>query len=146
MKKGIDYIGITTTHWCHDGAGNVLLNLRSTNCRDEHGRWDLCGGSVDFGETVEETSAKELMEEYEVEALEREFLGYRSYFRDQEVDAVMKKNHWISFDFKVRIDPAQAKNAEPHKFETIQWFPKDALPTPLHSQFPKFLETYKDRL
>ncbi len=52
MLKGVDYIGITVTHWVHDGAGNVLLNLRSANCRDEHGRWDICGGSVDFGETV----------------------------------------------------------------------------------------------
>ena len=44
MQKGIDFIGITTVFFCHDGKGKFLMAKRSKNARDEHGRWDIGGG------------------------------------------------------------------------------------------------------
>jgi ADP-ribose pyrophosphatase YjhB (NUDIX family) len=142
MKKGEDYIGLTVSFLCHDGEGNVFLSKRSVNCRDEHGRWDCGGGGVEFGHTAEETVRKEILEEYGSESLEIEFLGYRDVFREQNG----KPTHWMSLDFSVRIDRAQARNAEPHKFDEVGWFKKDALPEPTHSQWPMFLEKYGERL
>src|SRR6185369_7557573 len=100
LIKGIDHIGITTTFLCHDGKGHVLMNKRSTNARDEHGRWDPGGGSVDFGMSAEETLKKEIAEEYCTDVLEFEFLGYRDVFRTQNG----KPTHWLSLDFKVLVD------------------------------------------
>jgi 8-oxo-dGTP diphosphatase len=144
--KGIEYPGITVCMFPHDGKGNVLLNKRSVNCRDEHGRWDICGGSVDLGDTIEETIRKELAEEYLAEPLEIEFLGYRDVHRTNEKG---EKTHWIGLDFKVRIDPAKAGNGEPHKFDEMRWFPISgfpASPSPLHSQLPFYFERYRDKL
>jgi len=142
MKKGEDYIGVTVVYLCHDGKGNILLNKRSTKCRDEHGTWDPGGGEVEFGETVEETLRKELQEEYSVDIISKEFLGFRDVHRTHNG----KKTHWIALDFKVLIDPRQAKNGEPHKFDEVKCFPLDSLPSPLHSQFPTFLQKYKIQL
>ena len=67
---------------CHDGKGNVLLNKRSTNCRDEHGAWDCGGGGLEFDDTVENTLKKEIAEEYCTDVLSYNFLGYRDVHRE----------------------------------------------------------------
>lgn len=142
MKKGGDYPGVTVAYAVHDGLGNYLFNKRSQNCRDEQGTWDAGGGGLEFGDTVEETLRKELKEEYCVDAIEYEFLGFRDLHRMHEG----KPTHWIALDFKVLVDPAQVRNGEPHKFDALEWFRLDALPSPLHSQFPFFLEKNRNRL
>jgi 8-oxo-dGTP diphosphatase len=142
MRKGIDCIGVCVVFACHDGAGRYLLSKRTANCRDEIGTWDPGGGSIELHDTVEDTLRKEILEEYCTEVLEHEFLGYRSVHRDSP----QGPTHWVALDFKVRIDPAQARNGEPHKLETVEWFTLDALPTPLHSEFPRFLQMHKDKI
>lgn len=142
MKKGLDYTGVTIVYLCHDGKGNILLNKRSINCRDEHGTWDPGGGGLEFGDTVEDTLKKEIHEEYCTEVLGYEFLGYRDVHREHEG----KKTHWIALDFKVLIDRNKVKNGEPHKFDFVEWFDLDKLPSPLHSQFPYFLTKYNDKI
>lgn len=140
--KGVDFTGITIVFACHDGKGNFLLSKRGTACRDEHGTWDPGGGGLEFGDTVEDTLKKEISEEYCTNVLESEFLGYRDVHRQQNG----KKTHWIALDFKVLVDPAKVKNGEPHKLDEIGWFTLDALPSPLHSQFPTFLLLYREKL
>ena len=142
MKKGEDYTGVTVVYACHDGKGNYLFQKRSNNCRDERERWDVGGGAVDFGDTIEETLRKEIREEYGTEVLGYEFLGYRDVHREHEG----KKTHWVALDFKVLVDPVLVKNGEPHKFDEVGWFRAGAFPEPQHSQLPVFLKNYRDRL
>ncbi len=144
MKKGIDCIGVTNVFFCHDGKGRVLCALRSDQCRDEHGTWDPGGGGIDFGERVDDALARELKEEYDVEPLHVEFLGFRDVHR--EINGV--KTHWVAFDYKILIDPNRVKNLEPHKHVGLQWFTREEIldGRPLHSQFPVFLEKYGDAL
>jgi 8-oxo-dGTP pyrophosphatase MutT (NUDIX family) len=142
MKKGVDYTGVAIVYICHDGHGNFVLNKRSINCRDEHGRWDCGGGGLEFGDTVENTLKKEIEEEFCAEVLGYEFLGYRDVHREN--DGV--NTHWVALDFKVLINKEKVKNGEPNKFDEIGWFSINNFPTPLHSQLPKFLNLYKGRL
>ncbi len=141
LRKGVDYIGNTVVFMCHDGEGNYLLAKRSPQCRDEHGTWDPGGGGIEFGDTVEETLRKEISEEYCTDVLDYEFLGFRSVHREHEG----APTHWIALDFKVLVDRSKVKNGEPHKLEEIGWFTLGEFPDPPHSQFPYFLEKYKDR-
>jgi 8-oxo-dGTP diphosphatase len=131
MKKGEDYIGVTVSFFCHDGKGEFVLTKRSTNCRDEHGRWDFGGGGLELHDTIENTIRKEIQEELCTDV--------RSY-------EAGRKTHWLSLDFKVLIDRSMVKNGEPHKFDEIGWFTLDALPSPLHSQAPIELELYGEKL
>ncbi len=142
MKKGEDFTGVTIVYLCHDGKGNILLNKRSNQCRDEHGCFDPGGGGLEFGDTVVDTLKKEIWEEYCTEVLDYEFLGYRDVHREHNG----KKTHWIALDFKVLVNRETVRNGEPHKFESVGWFKLDQLPTPLHSQFPLFLKLYEKRL
>lgn len=142
MKQGVDHIGVCVVYFCHDGKGNVLMGKRTSNSRDEHGRWDIGGGGVEFGDSVEHTLRKEILEEYNVKVLKTEFLGFRDVKREHEG----KPTHWIALDFKVLVDPSTTKNNEPHKMEEVKWFPFNQMPEPQHSQFPLFLEKYREKL
>lgn len=142
MQKGIDYIGISASFFCHDGKGNYLMNKRSNKCRDEHGAWDFGGGSVEVGDTIEETLRKELKEEYCVENFTSKPLGYYESFREMNG----KKTHWIHFHFLVEIDPKEVRNGEPEKFEELKWFTLNNLPTPLHSNILAELKEYKNQI
>ncbi|PIN73609.1 RNA pyrophosphohydrolase [Candidatus Woesearchaeota archaeon CG10_big_fil_rev_8_21_14_0_10_45_16] len=142
MKKGIDFPGVSIVFLCHDGQGNFLFAKRSKNCRDEHGRWDVGGGGLEFGYTIEETLRKEIKEEYCTDVFEYEFLGYGDIFRENN----NTKTHWLAMFFKVLVDKNKVKIGELHKFDEIGWFRLDSLPDPLHSQFPGFLERYGHKL
>jgi len=142
MQHGTDTIGVTVVFICHDGKGNYLLNKRSLNCRDEHGCWDPGGGGVDLGENVEDVVKRELKEEYCVEALEYEEIGFLDVHRNLNGTST----HWIALLYKVLVDPARVSIGEPHKFDAIGWFRLDNLPSPLHSQFPAVLKKFKDKL
>jgi 8-oxo-dGTP diphosphatase len=142
LRKGIDCIGVCVVFFCHDGKGNVIMGKRSKNARDEQGRWDIGGGGVELHDTVENTLKKEIKEEYGCDVLEYDILGYRDVHRENEGN----KTHWIALDFKVLIDPSQVQNMEPHKFDDVKLFPINDLPADVHSQFPKFLEKYKQFL
>ncbi len=139
MKKGLDYPGVTLSFFCHDGNGEFVLMKRGVECRDEHGKWDFGGGSLEVHDTIEGTLRKEIKEELCADVLEFEFLGYRDVHRENNG----VKTHWVSLDFKVRVDRAQVTNGEPHKFDEMGWFTLDALPAPLHSQAPQEIARYR---
>ena len=142
MQKGIDFIGVAVAYFCHDGNGKFIMAKRKNSTRDEHGRWDIGGGGLEFGDTVENTLRKEIKEEYCTDVLDYEFLGYRDVHRNHDG----KPTHWIALDFKVRINPAMVKNGEPHKFDKVALFTFDTMPETVHSQFPNFLKLYRQKL
>jgi len=142
MMKGEDYIGLAVTFCCHDGKGNILLSKRGPKARDEHGRWDCGGGSVEYGDSAADTLRKEISEEYLTDVIDAQFIGYRDVFREKEG----KVTHWLSLDFLVLVDPHKWGNGEPHKLDDVRWFPFHSLPEPMHSQWPKFAEKYADTL
>jgi 8-oxo-dGTP diphosphatase len=70
LKRGIDHIGVSAGAIIHDGKGRILLMKRGPAARDEHGRWDICGGAVEFGESIDEAIRREIMEELCAEPLD----------------------------------------------------------------------------
>lgn len=142
MKKGVDFIGLCACFYCHDGNGNYVFHKRSANCRDEQGMWDCGGGSVQFGETVEQALIREIKEEYGADALKIELLGSYDALRDN--DGV--PTHWHVCKYKVLVDRHQVKLNEPDKQDEIGWFKIDDLPSPLLSQIPREIEMFKGKL
>lgn len=140
-RKGIDHIGVSASFIIHDGNGKILLQKRGPKARDENGRWDIGGGAIELGETIENTVRREVKEELCVDPVEIQFLTVYDSFR--EINNV--RTHWIAIIYAVKIDPSQVKIGEPHKIDELGWFTKDTLPSPLHSQFWKSYTTALDR-
>lgn len=72
-EAGHDFIGVVVCAVVHDGIGNMLLLKRGANARDEHGKWDICGGGIDFGESIETALIRELDEELKLFRLKLDF-------------------------------------------------------------------------
>lgn len=140
-RRGIDHIGVSASFVIHDGNGRVLLQKRSAGARDEQGAWDVGGGAIEFGESIEEAVRREIMEELCVTPKSIRPLTVYDAFREQNG----VRTHWIIIHHTVEVDPAEVKIGEPHKVDEIGWFTSDALPTPLHSQFWKSYQVALDR-
>lgn len=138
LKKGVDFTGITCVFFCTDGKGNLLLQKRSAQCRDEQGKWDNGGGSMEFyEESFEAVARREIKEEYCVEVERIQFAGVKNVRRENNGT----KTHWIAIAFAVLIaDPENIAVGEPEKADEVKWFPIDTLPDNLHSQLLSQLE------
>ena len=132
-RRGYDHIGISASFVVHDGHGRVLLQKRGQKARDEQGRWDVGGGAIEFGESIDEAVRREIHEELGCDVLDMEFLTVYDAHREHNGH----KTHWIAIIHAVKVDPKSVKNGEPDKIETLGWFTSDELPSPLHSQFHK---------
>ncbi len=131
LQPGVDYVGVTTPFYCHDGEGHLLLSQRSTGARDEHGTWDPGSGKLEFGSTIEENILREVREEYGCEGMIQKVLPAHSILRNMD----RKQTHWLAIPAFVLVDRAQAKLMEPAKFSQLGWFSLDNLPQPLHEGF-----------
>lgn len=133
LKRGVDHIGVSLGSIIHDGQGHVLLMKRGPGARDENGRWDICGGALEFGETIEDGIRREIKEELCAKAISIEFLTAYEAHREHSG----ANTHWICLLHAARVDPREVKIGEPHKIVEIGWFNSENLPEPRHSMFEK---------
>ena len=143
QHKGVSFTGITTVFFCHDGQGRLLMQKRSKKARDEHGRWDAGGGGLKHGESVVDSMKREVKEEYNVDPINVEFIGWFDAFRKNQDG---HDTHWLAMCFAVLVDPAQVKINDTDAIDDFGWFTLDKLPSPLHSQFEYFMSLYGPRL
>ncbi len=141
LRRGVDHIGVSASFVVHDGAGRVLLQKRGAKARDEQGRWDVGGGAIEFGESIDDAVKREIMEELCVEPVDIQFLTVYDAHREHNGD----KTHWIAVMHAVEVDPKKVKIGEPHKIDELGWFTSKSLPEPLHSQFYKSFDIALER-
>lgn len=133
IKRGVDFIGVTVSFVVHDGNGKFLLQKRSKKCRDEQGTWDVGGGAVEFGETMDRAVAREIHEELGAEPKAIEFLGAYEAHRDNNGT----KTHWIALSHAALVDSGLVSIKDTERIDEIGWFTTKTLPKPLHSQMMK---------
>lgn len=140
MRRGVDHIGVCVCFVVHDGNGRILLQKRSQKTRDERGTWDIGGGAVEFGESIDEAVRREVQEELGVIPLNVQFLEAGDAHR---VNHEGYKTHWIYLLHAVLVNPVQVKIGEPEKIDEIGWFTLDKLPEPMHTMFHQVIEPAK---
>jgi mutator protein MutT len=126
MKQGVDYIGVAVGAMMFNDKGELFITKRSQNCKNERGHWEIPGGSVQFGETLEDAVKREVKEEYGVDVeIVKQYPA-----SDHIIPA--DKQHWAPTTFIVTIKSGQTPTImEPDKCDAIGWFPLNNLPTPL---------------
>ncbi len=142
-QKGVSFVGITTCFFVHDGRGHFYMTKRSKNARDEQGRWEIGGGGLKWGSTVEDNALREAMEEYNAKSKKTEFLGYRDIFRTLPDGT---PTHWVGMDFAIEADRDKVRINEPDMIDDAGWFTLDNMPSPVHSQQGPFLKKYAKQL
>lgn len=122
MKKGIDYIGVGVGAVIRDGDGRVFLAKRGKHARNERGKWEFPGGSVEFNETLPQAVMREVKEEYGIEVEVLELLDVVDHIIPAE------QQHWVSPTFVCRVKSGVPRILEPHKCDAIGWFTIDEIP------------------
>ncbi|MEK7592727.1 MAG: NUDIX domain-containing protein [Patescibacteria group bacterium] len=126
MKPGIDYIGVAVGVFIINDEGKVFLTKRSKNATNERGTWEIPGGKVDFGETLQDAAKREAKEEYNID------IEIIKQFPAQNHLIPEEKQHWVPTSFLCKIiGDKEPRIMESDKCDEIGWFSFDALPCPL---------------
>ena len=111
-----------STAICVAGAlirdGRVLLVRRSLSARHYPDVWDLFGGHVNRGESLEETLRREAREELGIDVLTLKWMD-RIYDRVETA---------IVYLFTVSSWEGEPANAAPGEHSEVRWFGADELP------------------
>jgi 8-oxo-dGTP diphosphatase len=119
-KVGRDYPGLGVGIIIPYPDNMIPLNYRSGTTNNRFGKWELPGGTVEFGASLEQTVRDEAMQEV---CLDVEPLGYVSIHQD-----FPEAQHWISIGYVARRISGELRNGEPFKFEKVDLFPVTNLP------------------
>lgn len=121
-KKGVDYIGVGVGAAIISRDKKLLIAKRGEKAKNERGKWEIPGGSVEFGETFKETLQREIMEEVGLEIEILELLDVCDHIIPEE------KQHWVSPTYLCRIKSGEPKILEPEKCAEIGWFNLEEAP------------------
>ncbi|WOX26107.1 nucleotide triphosphate diphosphatase NUDT15 [Streptomyces solicathayae] len=119
-----------------DPEGRVLLGLHPT------GVWELPGGKVDPGESIERAAARELAEETTLEA-DPDDVEVVAILLDTPNGAALTRMTAVTVVGAHRGTPAVA---EPDKMRRWEWFAPDALPAPLFVPSSQALKIWRPEL
>ena len=125
MKIGTDCIGVGVGAFIVNDNDEVFLMRRGPQSKNEAGAWDLAGGAVEFGETMEAAAVREIREELGIEI--------RITGQFPMIDHILKEEgqHWVTTVFKAEIVSGTPTILEPQKCSECGWFSRDALPSPI---------------
>ena len=121
MKRGIDYIGVGIGAVIINDEGKYLLAKRGQKAKNERGKWEFPGGSVEFGDTMKDTIIREMQEELGVTIEVAEHLSPIDHIIPEE------GQHWVTSTFTAKIIDGTPKIMEPGKCEEIGWFTLDEI-------------------
>jgi 8-oxo-dGTP diphosphatase len=102
-----------------DSVGRILL-LRRANSEYGDGQWCLPGGKLDYGDTPEDTVAKELIEETSLVAKDVSFLFYQN-----SPPIAEGKMHCLNLYFRCSASGSVKLNEESSEFAWLT--PQEAL-------------------
>lgn len=143
MKRGKDFIGVGCGALVVNDKNQVLLMRRTDKCQGGmDGLWSRPGGTVEFGETVEQAIKREIMEELNIDI---ELFGPKRYYNDiREEDGI--KKHWVACGCFARITGGKLKNMEPEKHDKIEWFDLHNLPENIVEYTKISIDEFKEYL
>ena len=122
--------------------GKLLLGLRGPKARDQHYKWELLGGLVEFGETLEEAIKREVMEETGLEVTPGKIIGNNVR---QSPDG---NEQWVGITFECAWKAGEPYRTEHDRVLKFEWHDLDsALGRDDLTPMTRYqLEQYKDWL
>lgn len=117
--------------------GRILLGKR----KGSHGAgtWSVPGGHLEFKETVEECTQRELFEETGLKTTSIELGPWTNNVIDEY-------KHYITLFVFINEFEGEPKLLEPHKCEGWAWFDMNELPSPLFPPVNSLIAKMKNQL
>ncbi len=116
-----------------------MLFTKRVDKFNDGGKWGLCGGKLEDGETWEQGCKRELFEETGLECETFEQLGWINY-----IDG--NGDQWLTLFVKAINWKGVAINKEEEKCSNMMWFPITALPRPLFEPLEQFIEKLNGKI
>lgn len=119
-----------------DGKKHIMLHQRKS--KHATGYWGSGGGHLLLGESLQAGALRELAEEAgkNLNVDNVRFLGVMNFTE-------MQPKHYVDISFAASWVSGEPINSEPDITTDWQWFPLDALPSPLFPPVRKYLEAYE---
>ncbi len=114
--------------------GKILLGKRKGS--HAAGTYSVPGGTLEYGETMEESIRREIQEETGLEITNIRF----NYLSD-EFDHMPK--HFVNIGFVADWKSGEVTTMEPEKCEGWDWYDMDTLPEPLFIKTKQMVDAYK---
>jgi len=125
MKPGIDYVGVGVGAILVDADGCLFLARRGPLAKNERGRWEFPGGSVEYGETLADALQREIREEFGIEIAVGDLLDVVDHILPEE------GQHWVSPTYLCTVVSGEPQILEPGKCSEIGWFQPEEMPEEL---------------
>jgi 8-oxo-dGTP diphosphatase len=119
--------------------GEVLLGLRQGS--HGAGEWSFPGGHQKFGETMEETAARETKEETDLDVKDFKLISVMDEMRYIKSDG----KHYVNIGFLGKYKGGEAKVAEPEKWKEWKWVSLKNLPENLFEGTEMVLNNFKNK-
>ena len=116
MKPGVDYVGVGVGAVIINNKSKFFLSKRGEKARNEKGLWHFPGGTLEFGEKLEDCIKREIKEEFGVDIKIIDSLEPFDHILPHE------HQHWVAFCFVANIISGTPTNKEPEKCAEIGWF------------------------
>jgi len=140
MQKGKDYIGVGCGALIVNENNEVLLTKRGEKSRNNIGAWTQPGGSVEFGEKIEDAILREIREEVGVDIELLRLLVVTSHIMPEE------GQHWVPATYLAKIKSGEPKNLEPGKISEVKWFNINEVPENLTQPTQESIDALKEIL
>lgn len=101
----------------------ILLQKRSMNKRFNPGKWGLCAGHVDSGESLEDATIREIKEEIGLDVTVDEL----HTFTEREVNIKEKNSHIAYFYYLVTDKKEDEFVIQEEELSEVKWFNVDYL-------------------
>jgi 8-oxo-dGTP diphosphatase len=115
-------------------ADGALLLVRRRGVHGD-GTWSTPGGHLDFGETPEACAAREAMEETGITVRDARLVATTNDVMPED------GRHYVTLWVVAEHDRGEAEPLATHELDTVRWFARDALPSPLFSPLRAALAT-----
>lgn len=116
LKVGFEAIGVGVGALIFNDEGKLLLAKRGPKAKNERGKWEIPGGGVEFGETLEQALKREIKEELNLTIKVGELLQVFDHILPDE------KQHWVSPTYICTVESGKPKIMEPEKCDEFGWF------------------------
>lgn len=119
LRPGIDYPGTGIGVVLLDPQKRVFVAHRGPEARNEPDTWEIPGGTVEFGHTLEDTAIREMEEEYSISIGIVKKLDFFNHIIPATNDRPLE--HWTSVLFQGQIVSGTPRIMEPEKCIGLDW-------------------------